>query len=63
MSIDTADTWKAGYDMGRRHGYDLAAATLLRILRERNKAGEDILALLPLVDDLRERQDSALNEG
>lgn len=46
----------AGYDMGRRHGYEIATTELLRILNERMKAGDDILPLLPLVDELRSRE-------
>ncbi len=46
----------AGYDMGRRHGYEEATAELLRLLQERMNAGDDITLLLPLVDELRSRQ-------
>lgn len=60
MTSPPQSSWAAGYDVGRRHGYQEAAAELLRILQERRKAGEDILPLLPLVDELRGRQDRAL---
>lgn len=52
--------WHAGYEMGCQHGYEMATAELLRILRDRMKAGEDILPMLPLIDDLRERQSATL---
>lgn len=57
------DQWQDTYDMGRRHGYDAATAELLRILQDRMKAGEDILPLLPLIDELRERRPVALNDA
>jgi hypothetical protein len=57
---DARDTFTTGYVMGRRHGYEIATTELLRILQERMKAGQDILPLLPLVDDLRERQRGAV---
>ena len=54
-AIRTTDSWAAGYDLGLRHGYELATIDLLRILRERMNVGEDIRPLLPLVDELRDR--------
>lgn len=47
--------WAAGYDLGRQHGYERATVDLLHILQERMDTGEDILPLLPLVDELRAR--------
>lgn len=61
MTQQVRDDFAAGYVMGRQHGYEIATAELLRILRERMKAGQDILPLLPLVDDLRDRAGRATN--
>ncbi len=48
------------YELGRRHGYEAARAELLRILRDRGKAGDDFLPWLSLIDQLDERRDQAL---